>query len=231
MAKGIQKLFSEVPRTYECVNHILTFGMDIVWRKKAAKIGSASSVGTHWVDMCSGTGEMAAYLQRLANKNTHVYAADFSFPMLSRALLKPEGKQIHFSLSDIRTLPFGDNVFDLITISFATRNINLNRNVLIQCFQEFHRVLKPGGVFVNLETSQPSSPVIRSLFHIYIKLFVKPIGSIISGSRAGYTYLSQTIPKFYTGVELDQLMRTAGFHEVNHQKLLFGIAAIHQGRK
>jgi len=226
----VQSVFSEVPATYEMVNHILTFGLDIVWRRRAARIAAAAS-GGQWADMCTGTGEMAVYLSRLAPKGTKIYAVDFSGPMMTKAAEKPQAKHIQFVASDIKALPFPDESFDLITISFATRNINLSKDILIQSFKEFYRVLKPGGRFVNLETSQPSSSFIRRLFHLYVKLFVKLIGSRISGSRAGYAYLAKTIPRFYAPQELADILSRAGFQDVTFQKLMFGAAAIHQGMK
>ena len=230
MNKGIQKLFSEVPNTYELINHLLTFGLDIFWRKKAAKIASKIG-GNRWLDACCGTGEMVANLRRLAGENIQVFAADFSSPMLSKAVQKPEGEQIKFVLSDIKKIPFQNQTFDIVTISFATRNINLNRNILVESFSEFHRILKPDGSFINLETSQPSSILLRKLFHIFIKIFVKPIGSFISGSKASYVYLSNTIPKFYFAEELKEIIHSAGFDEVSYKNLFLGISAIHHGVK
>ena len=226
----VQSVFSEVPPTYELVNHVLTLGLDIIWRRRAARIAAAAP-GGQWIDMCTGTGETAVYLSRLAPKGTKVYAVDFSGPMMEKAAEKPQAKQIHFVASDIKALPFPDESFDLVTISFATRNINLSKEILIQSFAEFYRVLKPGGRFVNLETSQPSSSLVRRLFHLYIKLFVKLIGGRISGSRAAYAYLAKTIPRFYPPQELADILRRAGFQDVTFQKLMFGAAAIHQGMK
>jgi len=227
----IQKTFTKkVSKTYEYINHILTFGLDIIWRKKAAGIAAASG-GDRWVDMCTGTGETACYLSRLASDRTKIYAVDISKPMMAVAMKKPEAVNIEFVVSDVKTLPFPDNYFDLITISFATRNINLSKEILIKTFTEFNRVLKPGGRFVNLETSQPSSLLIRFFFHLYIKLLVKFVGELISGSRQGYSYLSNTIPRFYPAEELKDILSTAGFKTVEYKKLLLGIAAIHQGVK
>ncbi len=121
--------------------------------------------------------------------------------------------------------------FDLVTISFATRNININRDALVHCLGEFHRILKPGGRFINLETSQPSSLVMKKLFHKYVKLFVKPIGQFLSGSRAGYAYLSHTIPRFYSADEFADLIHQAGFEEVTFNRMLHGVAAIHKAVK
>ena len=230
MNKGIQKIFAEVPKTYELVNHVLTFSMDILWRKRAAKI-AAGSGGTQWIDMCTGTGETARYLRKFAHEDPRIFAADFSLPMLSEAKSKSRGKHIRFLISDVKKLPFCDNTFDLITISFAARNINLNRPTLIQCFREFHRVLKPGGLFVNVETSQPSIGVIRKFYHLYVHLFIKPIGAFLSGSKVGYRYLSSTIPRFYFPEELVEIFRISGFNEIRFETLFFGVAAIHQGRK
>ena len=193
----VQKTFSSrVSNTYELVNHILTFGNDVLWRRRAARIAAASG-GTQWADMCTGTGEMAVYLSRLAPHGTTIHAIDFSQPMMTEARKKPEARNINFIVSDVKALDFPDDSLDLITISFATRNINLNRDVLIQTFAEFCRVLKPGGHFINLETSQPSSSLIRRLYHSYVRLFVKPVGNLVSGASAGYAYLSHTIPRFY----------------------------------
>jgi len=230
-ANSIQKVFSpQVSATYELVNHILTFGHDVLWRRRAARIAAASG-GTQWADMCTGTGEMAVYLGRLAPPETTVHAVDFSLPMLDVAKKKPQTQNISFVVSDVKALEFPDDSLDLITIAFATRNINLNRDALIQTFAEFARVLKPGGRFINLETSQPSSRLTRRLFHAYVRLFVKPIGGLISGSYKGYAYLGHTIPRFYPPEELSDIMCRAGFKNVTYRKLMFGIAAIHQGMK
>ena len=227
---SIERMFSEVPATYELVNHVLTLGLDIVWRRRAAKI-AATANGGQWADMCTGTGEMAANLSRLAPMGTTIYGIDFSEPMLEQARKKPEADNINFVVSDIKALDFPDASFDLITMSFATRNINLSKDILIQSFGEFYRLLKPGGRFVNLETSRPSFWLVRKCFHLYIKLFIKSIGSRISGSGDAYTYLATTIPRFYSAQELADIMRQAGFDKVTFQQYLLGAVAIHQAMK
>jgi ubiquinone/menaquinone biosynthesis C-methylase UbiE len=111
----VQSVFSKVPATYELVNHILTLGLDIVWRKRTARLAAISG-GGEWVDMCTGTGEMAVYLSRLAPKGTKIHAVDFSGPMMAEAVKKPEAEHINFVSSDIRALPFPDDSFNLITM-------------------------------------------------------------------------------------------------------------------
>ncbi len=230
MNKGIQQIFSQIPKRYELINHILTFGLDIVSRKRAAKIG-ASGGGTIWLDVCTGTGEMAINLSRLKQNGISILAADFSLPMVKRARLKPESRNISYVISDVAELPFDNNSIDLIHISFATRNINTSREKLIEHFKEFHRILKPGGRFINLETSQPKSKLLRFLMHLYVKLTVKQIGSMISDSKAGYVYLSKTIPRFYPAEELAEILKEAGFSEVWHKRMFAGITAIHKAVK
>jgi len=187
--------------------------------------------GSEWADLCTGTGETAMYLRRLAPEGVTLHAVDFSRAMMAEAMKKPEGQGIDFIVADVKALPFEDNSLDLITMSFATRNINLNRKVLTQTFAEYHRVLKPGGRFVNLETSQPTCRLVRKLVHAFVKGLVRPIGGTLSGARPAYAYLSHTIPRFYPPEELAAILRDAGFGTVTFKRLLFGVAAIHESTK
>lgn len=230
MSEGVQRLFPEVARTYELVNHAMTLGLDILWRRKTARV-AANEGGSRWLDVCTGTGEMAIHLGRLAKHEAVVIATDFSSPMIHKAIEKREAREIAFVLADAKRLPFADDTFDLVTTSFATRNLNVNRQRLIESFGEFRRILKPGGRYVSLETSQPPSSLIRKLFHLYVRLVVRPLGYAISGSRAAYAYLSHTIQSFYTAEELADIMREAGFAQVSFQRLALGAAAVHKAVK
>ncbi len=183
------------------------------------------------MDICTGTGEMAFYLSRLAPEGTRIYAADFSLPMIRKAQERKESAGINFIHSDIDNLPFPDNTFDLVTISFGVRNINLNPERFLLSLKAIYRIIKPGGRFISLETSQPSSKLIRKLFHLYIRITVKPIGYLISGSKSAYTYLSRTIPRFYTAEEYAEIIQQAGFQKVTFRRMLFGATAIHKAVK
>jgi demethylmenaquinone methyltransferase/2-methoxy-6-polyprenyl-1,4-benzoquinol methylase len=224
-------MYTGVPLTYELLNHLFTLGQDILWRKKAARMAAAGG-GTHWLDVGIGTGEMAANLQRLATDDTQVIALDFSLPMMREAMKKPVVEKVSFTLGEATRIPFIDNSIDAITLSFASRNINSSgKGNLLKCFREFHRILKPGGVFVNLETSQPRYSIIRQAFHLYVKLTVYPVGKTVSRSKAAYTYLSHSMRRFYSAEELEDIMRQAGFSEVGFDRLMLGAAAIHKARK
>ncbi|MDF1538470.1 MAG: ubiquinone/menaquinone biosynthesis methyltransferase [Candidatus Thorarchaeota archaeon] len=229
MNKGVQKIYAEAAYTYEMINHLLTFWLDILWRRKTSQIALRIG-GIKWLDVCSGTGEMATNLREVSNSKTVVTSADFSLPMLRIGKSKPTSDGIHFTLADAGALPFADDSFDLITISYATRNLNPNRAKMIEYLKEFHRILRPGGTFINLETSQPDSLMIRNLYHLYVRMAVRRIGQFISGSKTGYNYLSYTVPRFYNPFEFANVLKEAGFSDVRLKRMLFGAFAIHQAK-
>ncbi len=226
MENGLEKIYSEIPERYELVNHIVTLGLDKYWRRRAAAIAVGGG-GGRWLDICSGTGEMTSYLSRLAPDDSSVYATDFSMPMLSRARRKSESGRIGFSISEASSLPFDDATFDLVTCSFAMRNLNRSREDLLIALREVRRVLKDGGRFVNLETSRPDNALVRSIFHSYVKLLIRPIGTAMTGSRAGYSYLVGSIRRFYGPRELEELLLDAGYRGVASKLLCLGAVAIH----
>ncbi|MBU4253882.1 MAG: ubiquinone/menaquinone biosynthesis methyltransferase [Acidobacteria bacterium] len=230
MKKGVQKIYGEVAPTYDRLNHILTLGLDIIWRKHCARFLRRAPSG-RWLDVCSGTGEMLVYLDRIKPQQTTLFAADFSFSMLDRSRRRNHTAGIHFCLSDVRRLPFPDNTFSVVLITFATRNIDSNKERLLGYLREFRRVLAPGGLFINLETSQPPVRLIRLLFHAFVRATVRRIGARISGSDAGYAYLAHTIPRFYGAPVLSDIIIEAGFREVSFKRHLFGIAARHTALK
>ncbi|MFQ6069973.1 MAG: ubiquinone/menaquinone biosynthesis methyltransferase [Candidatus Aminicenantales bacterium] len=230
MSKGLRKIFSEVSSRYELINHLLTFGGDIIWRRKAARIALLSG-GKRWLDVCSGTGEMARNLILFSRSENEVVALDFCPPMLKKAVRKSGNWKLWAVIAEANSLPFADDYFDGLTISFATRNITPRKGVLINHLKEFWRVLKPGGCFINLETSQPPSTYIRHIFHFYVRLAVRPVGFMLSGSKAGYGYLASTIPKFYPAEELASLLYQVGFRCVSYRRLFFGVSAIHKALK
>lgn len=226
----IRAFYKEVPRTYEAVNHVLTLGLDAAWRRKAAR-WAAEGGGGAWLDVCSGTGEMAVYLRRLAPPGTRICASDFSPEMLAVARSKPEAAGIEFVEADVTRLPFQDASFDLVTISFAVRNIAVTREHFRDALREIQRVLKPGGRCVSVETSRPRSRVVRGLYHAYVRAAVRPLGQAISGARAPYAYLSRSIPRFCTADEYAGLLKEAGFSAVEVRPVTMGVVAIHRAVK
>jgi demethylmenaquinone methyltransferase/2-methoxy-6-polyprenyl-1,4-benzoquinol methylase len=226
----IRDMFAEIPETYELVNHLMTLGLDVLWRRRAAD-EAASAGGSRWLDVCTGTGDMAACLSRRAAAGTTVVAADFSLPMMRKALGRSFARPVVFAAGAAGALPFPDGSFDLVTISFATRNINVSRDALVASFREFRRVLRPGGAFVNLETSRPPARIVRWTLDLYARIFVGRFGAFISGSRTGYSYLSRTLRRFYGAEELSSIMREAGFSRVSFRRMTWGVVAVHRAVK
>ena len=230
MNRGLQRVYAQIAPKYELVNHLLTLGLDIRWRRAAAR-QAAQAGGLRWLDVCCGTGEMALDLKRRAGAEVRIFGADFSLPMLERARAKPAASEISFVCTQADALPFADESFDLLTIAFAARNLNTTRDALVSCFRELARVLKPGGWFVNVETSQPPSRLIRTLYKTYVGLFVQQLGKLVSGHEPGYGYLASSIAGFYDADELASLLRQAGFAEVTYRRMLFGAVAVHKSVK
>ncbi len=230
MKKGVQKIYSQVASKYDLINRLMTFGLDVVWRRKAAA-EAAVCQPTRILDLCCGTGDMARAISRHLPYARHIIGTDFSLPMLRLACEKPYPSKITFVLSDVGHLPFLDGTFDLLCIAFATRNLNSGPEALTNFLREFHRVLRPGGTLVHLETSQPRLKILRSLFHRYVRSVVRPLGGRLSGSSAGYRYLAHTVPRFYGTEDLSRLLNQAGFDGISARPLLFHVAALHTARR
>jgi demethylmenaquinone methyltransferase/2-methoxy-6-polyprenyl-1,4-benzoquinol methylase len=227
MTHALRDVFAGLASTYEPVNHALTLGLDGSWRRRAAR-AAAREGGSPWLDICSGTGDMARELRRAAGPAARIVALDFCRPMLARSAARPPGERgLEFVLAEASALPFPDASFDLLTVAFATRNLNLSRTVLTGTFREFRRVLKSRGRFVNVETSQPRFGPVRFLFHAYVRTFVRPVGRRLSGSSAGYAYLSSSVRQFYPAEELAAILKEAGFSCVTFRRFFFGASAVH----
>jgi demethylmenaquinone methyltransferase/2-methoxy-6-polyprenyl-1,4-benzoquinol methylase len=229
MSQAIQKMYTRIDRGYELVNHLFSLYMDRGWRRRAARM-AASQGGSRWLDLCTGTGEMALDLERLAPPGTKVLAADFSLPMLRQALRKPGANKVGFALADAGELPFADETFDLVTISFATRNLESSKPLEV-FFCEVRRVLRPGGVFVHLETSQPPSPPINALFRGYVRATIPLLGRLVTGVAGPYRFLAGSVVRFHGAEELAEILRRSGFAQVGLSPLLLGAVAIHRAVK
>jgi len=230
MAKTFQKWYAGFSGRYELTNHILTFGLDVLWRRSAAGIVMKTG-GKNILDLCSGTGDFARELHRRSTDGNVIYVSDVTLSMIKRAAEKTTGGQIRCSVCEAGQLPFKDGTFDIITVTFAARNLNSSKKMFLRRLSEINRVLKPGGLFFNLETSQPSNKILRFLFYRYVKYVIPPVGGLISGAHTAFKYLAASIPRFYAPEELAEILKTAGFSEVSFTLRHFGIAALHKAVK
>ncbi len=225
----LHRMFTAVPRRYDLVNHVITWGFDKRWRWKAAR-ECFTSPSEKLLDLCCGTGDLVINMARLAKDGVELAALDYSQPMLTIATKKASilagGKKITFVYGDAANLPFSDGYFDCIGISFALRNLTYKNPLARQHIAEVLRVLNRGGRFVIVETSQPKTKLIRKLFHLYLRRFVFMIGYRLSGNRGAYSYLVESAARFYSADELKQLLMTAGFRQVSFRPVFFGTVGI-----
>lgn len=228
MAGAVQRMYTHIDEGYELVNHLFSAGLDRAWRGRAAEVAAASG-GARWLDLCTGTGEMAAALARRAPPGVTVTALDFSLPMVRHARAKSANGGVRFLLGDAARLPFADGSFDLVTISFATRNLEAG-GPLEGFFREVRRVLAAGGSFVHLETSQPAVAPVRALFRAYVRATVTPLGRLVTGAAGPYRFLTRSVLGFHDLGGLAALLEAAGFAEVTARPLMLGAVAIHEAR-
>jgi len=208
----MREMFDSVPRKYPLLNKIITFGRDNAWRDSVLSIIKPQE-GLCILDICTGTGDLAL---KIANKfpSAEVSAIDFSSNMLAMAIAKADNlgiRNVTFKENDCTDMDFESNSFDYVTISFGFRNLSFSATNLKNALAEVYRVLKEGGRFIILETSQPENSFIRKIFHFYVKMAVPRAGMFIAGDKMPYAYLGGSIVKFFDENSLDCLLTSEGF--------------------
>jgi len=227
-------MFITLPPRYDLVNHIITLGLDKRWRRLAAKT-CLEDKPRCVLDLGCGTGDLSINIAKLADKDTDITGLDYSQPMLEKARQKAAkagvGKRTHFIHGEATRLPFPDAHFDCVGISFAFRNLTYKNPLGSPHLAEVKRVLKNGGRYVIVESSQPYNRLIRALFHLYLRIFVKPVGIALSGNPGAYRYLTESARRFYSPLEVRDMLLAAGFRDVRYRALLSGAAGIHVALK
>ncbi|HLO92256.1 MAG: ubiquinone/menaquinone biosynthesis methyltransferase [Chloroflexota bacterium] len=223
-----QKIFTEVPPKYDFLNRLLTLNLDEGWRKKTSN-EILKDNPSRVLDLCCGTADLTMHLASKANTATELFGLDFSFTMLERAKEKVSvfgPGRVQLIQGDAGNMPFESNFFDAIGISFGFRNLTFENPDAQLHISEILRVLKPGGKFVIVETSQPEPRVVRWLYHLYHNLITATIGGLISGNKKAYKYLAYSANHYYSLTELGILLKNAGFSKTRGIPLTFGAAAI-----
>ncbi|PXY41549.1 bifunctional demethylmenaquinone methyltransferase/2-methoxy-6-polyprenyl-1,4-benzoquinol methylase UbiE [Flavobacterium cheongpyeongense] len=224
----VAQMFDTISGNYDNLNRVISFGIDIKWRKKVLKIVSGSRPKTI-LDIATGTGDLAILMaQSNAEK---IIGLDISAGMLEVGIKKIEEKKlsnrIELILGDSENMPFEDNYFDAITVGFGVRNFeNLEKG-----FAEILRVLKPNGVFVILETSVPDKTPYKQGYRFYSKNILPIIGKLFSKDNSAYGYLSESAAAFPYGEALNNILRKIGFIDVVAMPQTFGVATLYSASK
>ena len=224
----IQTMFNAIAPTYDLLNHLLSFRLDIRWRRKAVRLIAEKRGGTI-LDIATGSGDFSLEVLKLQPR--HIVAIDFAQKMLKVFQQKLKGYNdadlINLVSCDALCLPFRGETFDATLVAFGIRNFTDRFAAL----QELLRVLKPNGSSVILELSKPKAPIISQLYTLYSHIGLPLLGKIISRHNSAYRYLTESIVAFPQEQEFLALMKDAGFANVSAHSLTFGAATIYVGTR
>jgi len=235
-------MFGRIARRYDLMNRLMTLGRDRTWRRYTVQqldfgLGSCGAPPESRtqnpeskivLDVATGTGDMALEVLR-QHPDAQVVGLDFAPEMLALAREKADtpAPRLTWVIADAMRLPFADASFDGVVTGFALRNVTDIR----AAFTEMARVTRPGGRIASLEIAKPRLPIFRWLFGLYFYRIVPLIGSLITGQRAAYTYLPDSLTTFLAPGEIAAVMRQAGWGQVRHHRLMLGTVTVHAGIK
>lgn len=224
----VAAMFDSISPRYDLLNHVLSLGVDIYWRKKAIKLLKAQKPRLI-LDIATGTGDFA--IEALAARPDKVIGVDISEGMLAKGRekikkLRLEDK-IELRTGDSEKLLFENNYFDAVIVSFGVRNFEN----LLKGLSDMNRVLKPGGTCMVLEFSKPAAFPLKQFYNFYFKHILPFIGKVVSKDQAAYHYLPESVQAFPYGKDFLDIFEKAGFHSTKCIPLSFGISSIYIGKK
>ena len=217
----VQDAFARIADRYVMTNHVLSGGMDIVWRKiVTARIRKWKP--SRLLDVASGTGDLALEIQDQCPQ-CEVIASDFCAEMLAHAASRGIAKTI---VADALKLPFKDQEFDVVTVAFGLRNMADYPAAL----REMNRVLKPGGRLLILDFSLPDG-LMRGPYRWYLHHILPRMAGLLTGQRDAYEYLGGSIEQFPSGNGMTDLLETCGFSKTDAHPITFGVVTIYEGTR
>lgn len=221
-------MFDTISKNYDGLNRVISLGIDVSWRKKVVKLVSENNP-KQILDIATGTGDLAMMMAEL--NPDRIIGLDISAGMLEVGKEKINkanlSDKIEMVVGDSENIPFEDNTFDAITVSFGVRNFeNLDKGL-----QEIHRVLKPGGKFVVLETSNPTKFPFKQGYKLYTNIFLPIVGKLFSKDKVAYSYLSESANSFPFGEAFNNILTKNGFKNASSLPVTFGVASIYTSTK
>lgn len=224
----VAEMFDTISPKYDFLNHLLSGGVDIYWRKRAVKLLKKAQP-KQILDIATGTGDFA--IEALSLKPDKITGVDISEGMLAVGRKKIEKlglqQKIEFLKGDSENLPFSDNYFDAVIVSFGVRNFeNLLAGLTDMC-----RVMRSGGTCVIVEFSKPKAFPFKQLYNFYFKYILPSIGKIVSKDSSAYSYLPESVQAFPDGSDFLSIFEQAGFKNTKCIPLTFGICSIYIGQK
>ena len=226
----VRKMFDGIAPSYDRLNHLMSLGVDRRWRRRALREivdGTAQQV----LDVACGTGDSTIAVAHAAASGSLVTGVDISEGMMALVAEKAEkagvADRIRLAVADGEDRPFPNASFDRVTCAFGIRNFEHKE----QGLREFHRVLKPGGRAVILELSVPRNRVVRWFYDLYFLHVLPWIGGLVSGDKAAYRYLPASVHAFPSPDGFCGMLRGAGFTDVRHKALTFGLCRLYIGEK
>lgn len=229
-------MFGQIAPRYDFLNHLLSCGLDLWWRRRVARMVPIARDGSPILDVCAGTGDQAlawlAACRRTGLQDTPVIAADFCRPMLRSAVQKIAARYPKANTTvveaDTLALPFPDDRFQIVSVAFGLRNVaDTNKGL-----REMTRVCRPGGYVAVLEFCDPWLPGLKQLYRWYFHKVLPRIGQWIARNRHdAYEYLPDSVARFPQRAALEERMQAVGLTETWHRTMMPGIVALHVGRK
>ena len=227
----IEQLFDGIAPGYDRMNHLMSFNADRRWRRVAVRCIADTSSPLQILDLATGTGDFAIAIAQKLSTGGHVTGIDLSEKMLAIGQDKVMGAGLSDKVSLLRgnaeALPFADGTFDRVIVAFGVRNYGDLRKGLT----EAHRVLRDGGKFVILELSYPDNRFLLWAYKLYALKVLPRLGGLVSGNRAAYTYLPESILRFPKGPAFLTLLRKAGFGQCTEKRLTFGVCRMYVAEK
>ncbi|MFT4832772.1 MAG: demethylmenaquinone methyltransferase/2-methoxy-6-polyprenyl-1,4-benzoquinol methylase [Psychroserpens sp.] len=224
----VTKMFDTISTNYDGLNRVISFGIDIKWRKRVVAILKKKQPQSI-LDIATGTGDLAINLIQTGAKK--IVGLDISVGMLEVGKKKIKEKKfadtIEMVVGDSEDLPFKENTFDAVTVAFGVRNFD----DLEKGLSEIYRVLQPGGTFVVLETAVPTKTPFKQGYHFYTKNILPKIGRLFSKDDSAYAYLSESAAVFPHGQEFNNILEKIGFIGVANKPQTFGVASIYVATK